>query len=326
MNRTTLALFLSTALASGCVLSPSWGDEPTRRDPIDFDGMASKAGATVRIQAWNHGLSQFETVSTFTGTSQRYASDPDLFAWSRIGVQLADRYWVPAGASCQSSGMANLRVQEQNDDGTWMELATFDAAGEDCVYDRIGDGSHPVAAGNACKLDDARIVLFAPPQCVLPASADATPPVLTVRLLNAATPSAATRVFERTSGVDTADLTVTGLGRTTRLAASAHVRDRDGAVRSVQLLGDTNVLCRGSDGSTLLVPVSANVSRSQSITTGVPAEIGLDASRVIDVPGLAAARCPAGTTFQEIRGVLFATGTNAAGTSSATPALRFTIR
>lgn len=322
MTRTPRSPFLLSLFAllgaPACVLNPTWGDEPTRRDPIDFSGMVSRANAPGRIQAWNHTTGAFETVATFTATSTRYASDPDLYGWSRVGVRLADRYWVGATGSCRDGGMANLRVQEQNTNGTFSDLATFDEAGEDCLYDRIADGDHPVAAGNACKRENATIVLFAPPQCVTAPSSDATPPAVTVRLANATT------AYERTTGET--DRTVSGVSRLSTLTATALVRDRDGAVTRAQLTGSYTLRCRRAvDGDiwSLTYPISSIMSRS--VTVGTLADIAIEVNRPIDVPALVTATCPSGYAFYRIDGSVVATGTNVVGTVVSSPRLTFSI-
>jgi hypothetical protein len=319
VNKLALCISSIPLLFGACVLDPTWGDEPTRRDPIDFSGMAAKSGATLRVQAWNYQLNAFENLgSTFTGTTNKFASDPDLFAWNRVGVTIPDRNWVPTGASCTSSGMANLRVQELNTDGTWSDLATFDAAGRDCVDDHLAAGEHPVAAGNACKRTNATIVLFAPPQCVPATTFDSTPADVTIRLTDG------TQAWQRTSG--SSDLSFTVVSRTKPLTATAMVRDREGAVTSVRLLGDTNVVCRrASDGLMALVPVAVSGTASQVVHAGELASISLDVSRLIDVNRLVTATCPAGFAFQRVNGVLFATGANATGLTVTSPALRFSI-
>jgi hypothetical protein len=161
-----IVVIAATLLGLGaCVTTPIWGDEVGRRQPVNFEGVASRASAPLRIQAWNHGTATFETVRTFTAGTRRLATAPDIYGWSTTGVTFADRYWVPPGATCHDGGMANLRVQEQSTSGAWSDLATFDAAGEECLYDHIGAGDHPVAAGYTCKRSQATIVLFAPPSC-----------------------------------------------------------------------------------------------------------------------------------------------------------------
>lgn len=314
-------LVTAGALAlAACVTNPTWGEEPARRDPLDFSGMASKASAPLRIQAWNHGRGDFDTIRNFTGGTTRWATSPDLFGWSKVGVTLSDTYWVPPGAGCETSGMANLRVQEQNSDGSWSDLATFDAAGEACLNERLAAGDHPVAAGNRCKLDDARVVLFAPPQCVRAVTADATPAVVTVRL------SDGSRAWQATSAAGAADVTASGLSRTTALTATAMVRDRDGAVRRVDLVGDTVVVCRRtSDGTTAALPLAVTAAATQPVTAGALAQISLDASRTIDVNRLVTATCPAGTTFVRVDATLMATGVNSAGATATSRAIRFTL-
>lgn len=327
MKRSSHLVLFASILASGaCVMSPNWGDDPTRRDPIDFDGVASQANASMRVQAWNHGLSAYETVASFVGTDDLRAVDPDIYAWQRLGVRLADRYWIPPGGSCRDPGMALLRVQEYKGNDTWSDLATFDQAGEDCVWERIADGSHPVGAGNACKRSEPTIVLFAPPQCV-PAktSGDSTAPGVTIRLMNSSSVVTATAAYERTSGQS--DLTLSYLSRSSYLTAYGIARDLDGAVRNVEIAGDTRVVCRNTSNGTLTIyPFHVNASRSQTVTSGTYAEVSLETSRLINVPGLAASTCPSGWTFQEIQGTLFAAGTNAAGAVTVSPQIRFTVR
>lgn len=317
MRRCNLLILVSVS-APACVLNPTWGDEPTRRDPIEFTGMASRASAPIRIQAWNHGGNAFETVASFIGGTTQYASDPDLYGWSRVGVRLADRYWVPAGAPCQTSGMANLRVQEENEDGTFTDLATFDQVGEDCLAEAIADGDHPAAAGNACKRDQATIVLFAPPQCVTALAVDSTPPTATVRLSNA------TQAYQRGPGESSG--TVGGISRTSRLSATSLVRDRDGAVNLANVTGSYTVTCRrASDGSTqsYTQPISSRTTRT--VTPGTLADIAIETTWVIDVPTIVATGCVSGYAFQRIEGSVTASGTNTAGTVATSPTLSFTI-
>jgi hypothetical protein len=207
-----VAVVLSTAALPGCVTSPNWGDSPSsRRDAIDFTGMASRANAPLRVQAWNYTTSTFDTVRSFTGSATRLATSPDLYGWSTNTVVLPDRYWSPGG--CESSGMANLRVLEVNTDGTTSELATFTEAGMDCVNDHLGEGDHPVVAGNACRYPEPRIVLTTPVQCPFPNLADITGPQLSIRLADP------TRVWQATSGGS--ELTAAGITRTTTMTATA---------------------------------------------------------------------------------------------------------
>jgi hypothetical protein len=311
-------LLVSLCAAPACVLDPIWGDEPTRRDPIDFSGMASRTSAPVRIQAWNHGASAFETVASFTGGTRRYASEPDIFGWSRVNVRLADRYWVPPGAPCQTGGMANLRVQEQNSDGSFTDLATFDEAGEECLYDSIADGDHPVAAGNACKRDQATIVLFAPPQCVPAAASDPTPPAVTVRIANA------TQAYQRNPGEGAASYS--GISRTSRLSAMSLVRDLNGAVSRADVVGSYTVTCRRTTDGTLYSypsPISSRTTRT--VTPGVLADIAIETTWLIDVPSIVASGCASGYTFHRLAGSITAHGTNAAGTVASSSLLSFTI-
>jgi hypothetical protein len=310
-------LLVSLCAAPACVLNPIWGDEPTRRDPIDFSGMASRTSAPVRIQAWNHGASVFETVASFTGGTRRYASEPDLFGWSRVSVRLADRYWVPTGATCQSGGMANLRVQEENEDGTFTDLATFDAAGEECLYDNNADGDHPVAAGNACKRVDETIVLFSPPQCVPAAATDPTPPAVTVRIANA------TQAYQRNPGEAAASYT--GISRTSRLSAMSLARDLDGAVARADVVGSYTVTCRSTDGTqySYTSPISSRMTRP--VTPGVLADVAIETTWLIDVPSIVATGCTSGYTFHRLAGSITAHGTNAAGGTASSSLLSFTI-
>lgn len=320
MSITSRLVLAAGALAVGaCVTSPTWGDEPTRRDPIDFAGTASVAGAPLRIQAWNHATSAFETVRNFTGGSTRLATSPDLYGWSQVGITLPDRYWVPAGATCRTGGMANIRVQQRNSDGSYFDLVTFDAAGEECLWDRIADGEHPAAAGNACRREDETIVLFAPPQCVPATAADSTPALVTIRLSNG------TQVWQTTSAPGASDVNASILSRTQPLTATAMVRDRDGAVTRVDLVGDTVVTCRFTDGTFITLPIGVSASRTQTVSEGVLAEISLDAERTIDVNHLVSRTCPAGSTFQRLEVNLFATGSNTRGLSATSRRARFSL-
>lgn len=304
-------------VAPACVLEPSWGESSTRRDPIDFSGTASRANAPLRVQAWNHDASGFETVASFTGGTTRYATEPDLYGWSRPAVRLADRYWVPTGFGCASGGMANLRVQEINSDGTTRDLATFDQAGKDCLYDQIGDGAHPVAAGNACKLEDETIVLFSPPQCVSATASDATPPLVTVRLANA------TSVWERSTGETAVSASP---GRGSRLTATALVRDLDGGAPRAQLTGEYTVICRrASDGATtsLRHPISTVFTRP--FTLGAATDVTAETTWLVDVPTIVASECAAGYVFSRLDGFITASGTNTTGTTATSPRLGFSI-
>lgn len=309
--------FLLPVFASACVLDPTWGDSSTRRDPIDFSGMASRANAPVRIQAWNHGASAFETVASLTGSATRYATDPEIYGWSRPGVRLADRYWVPPGASCRDGGMANLRIQEINTDGTTSDLATFDAAGEACLNAHLADGEHPVAAGYACKRDQATIVLFAPPQCVPAATTDATPPSATVRLANA------TSAWERTTGGTAGTASP---GRLSRLTATGLAHDLDGGAPRAQVTGEYTVTCRrASDGATtsLRHPIASVFTRP--FTPGVNTDVSAEANWIIDVPAIVASECVTGYTFNRLQGFITATATNAAGAVATSPRLDFSL-
>lgn len=306
-------------VVAACVTSPTWGDEPTRRDPIDWTGTASAARAPLRIQAFNHATGAFETVRSFEASSSRVASSPDLFSWSTVGLTLPDRYWVPAGASCRDGGMANLRVQERNTDGSFRDLVTFDAAGEACLYEQIGDGTHPVAAGNACKREDDTIALFAPPQCVPATTFDATPALVTIRV------SDGLRVWQTTSEPGATDITASGVSRTRPLTATAMVRDRDGAVSRVNLVGETVVRCRFADGSFTALPLGVSATNDQAAREGELADIGLDAARTIDVNRLTSATCPAGSTFQRLDVTLFATGANTTGLTRTSRQVRFSL-
>jgi hypothetical protein len=310
----SILLFVFTG---ACVMDPIWGQDATRRDPIDFDGTASKPSATLRIQAYSYAISDFETLATFVGGTQQLASSPNLFAWNRIGVTIPDRLWVPGG-DCTQNGMADLRVQEMNTDGTFTSLATFDAAGKQCLSDHLAAGEHPVTAGNACKLADRTIVLFAPPQCVPARTVDPTPPKVTIRLSNTAS------AWHAADGE--ADVNVTFIPHALSLDAHAMVRDPDGTASRVQLAGNVNVIChRNSDGATLTFPSPLNAVATQATSNGVVAQIGLDASHAIDVPGLVANVCPAGSTFVRGDGAVSASGSNAAGTTVSSPTIHFTI-
>lgn len=315
----SIVVAAATAPLAACVTSPIWGDEPTRRDPIDFTGVVSRASAPVRVQAWNHGTATFDTVRTFSASTTRLATSPDIYGWSTYGVSLADRYWVPPGASCRDGGMANLRVQEQATSGTWSDLATFDAAGEACLYDRIGDGEHPVAAGNACKRSQATIVLFAPPQCVIAPASDASAPVATIRLSDGA------RAWQTSSEAGAADVDAGRRPLPVALTAQALVRDRNGGVRRAELVGDTVVTCRFTDGTMTALPLPVTASTTQTVVPGAQVQIGLDATRAIDVARLTTSTCPAGSAFVGVSGTLFATGTNGAGATVTSRALRFRL-
>jgi len=299
-------------------MDPVWGSTPTRRDPVDLSGVASKPNAVLRIQATSYETRDFVTLLTFRGTATRVASSPDLYSWSSIGLAIDDRFWVPTIGTCTSGGMANLRVQEQDTDGTFRDLATFDAAGRDCVYDHIAAGEHPVTAGSACKLENETIVLFAPPQCIPARTTDPTGPDVTVRLSNSAS------AWQAASGGT--NVTVPFVPRTLPLNARAMVRDRDGAVSRAQLGGSVNVVCRrASDGAIVRVPVTVDATSTQSITAGALAQISLDASRSINVSALVTSTCPAGYAFDHGDGNLFAVGTNAAGASVYSPQISFTL-
>ena len=313
------AIALATATLTGaCVTAPTWGDEPTRRDPLDFTGVASRRDATLRIQAFNHARGDFDTIRNFSGSASKVASSPDLYSWSMPGIRLADAYWVGTGATCESTGMANLRVQERNDDGSFSDLATFDAAGEDCLWDRIGDGEHPASAGRACKRTDPRIVLFAPPQCVRATTFDTTPAEVTIRVSDGA------RVFQANDR-GTSDVTAGGFVRTTPVTATALVRDRDGAVSRVDLVGDTVVRCRTPEGLDSVIAQPVTATQTQVAREGVLTPIGLEASRTIDLVRLAAT-CPAGWTFQQVDVTVFATGANTTGQTRTSRTIRFTVR
>lgn len=312
---TSLALILTASLLPACVTSPNWGDEPSsRRDPIDFTGMASRANAPLRVQAWNYTINAFETVRTFTGSSTRLATSPDLFGWQTNGVALADRHWSPGG--CESPGMANLRVLEVNADGTLSELATFTEAGMDCVNDHLADGDHPAAAGNACRHPDPRIVLTTPVQCPFPNLADTTGPRLTIRLTDP------TRVWQASTGG--ADLTAAGLTRTSSLTATAMVRDPESTAAQVRLIADLNLQCRNSAGAILLTPRGFTETRTQPVVATTRSQISLDAARAISVATLVSG-CPAGTTFVRLDGAVLADGQNGAGASAGSPVIRFTV-
>jgi hypothetical protein len=317
MKRNALIVFACLA-APACVLNPTWGDEPTRRDPIDFSGMASRASAPVRIQAWNYHTSAFETVASFTGTTRRYASDPDIYGWSRVGVRLPDRNWVPPGAPCSSGGMANLRVLEDHTDGTFTELATFTQDGEECLYDEIADGAHPVAAGNTCKYVDERIVLFAPPPCVPALLVDASPPAVSVRIQNT------TQAYQRSAGES--PLTATGISRTSRLSLMSLARDLNGAVKQADVVGSYTVTCRHTASgitSSWTQPVASRMTRP--VTAGALTDVAIETTWLVDVPSIVATGCTTGYTFDRIEGSITASGTNVAGAVTTSPLLTFSI-
>ncbi|MBP8805040.1 MAG: hypothetical protein KBG48_01955 [Kofleriaceae bacterium] len=310
-----VAVVLSTAALPGCVTSPNWGDSPSsRRDAIDFTGMASRANAPLRVQAWNYTTSTFDTVRSFTGSATRLATSPDLYGWSTNTVVLPDRYWSPGG--CESSGMANLRVLEVNTDGTTSELATFTEAGMDCVNDHLGEGDHPVVAGNACRYPEPRIVLTTPVQCPFPNLADITAPQLSIRLADP------TRVWQATSGGS--ELTAAGITRTTTMTATARLRDAESTAAEVRLIADLNLQCRNAAGSTLLSPRGFVEPRTQAVVAGTRSQISLDATRGISISGLISA-CPSGTTFVRLDGAILADGRNGAGAFAASPVIRFTV-
>ncbi len=313
---TVLAVvLLTTSVLPGCVTSPNWGDAPSsRRDPIDVTGMASRASAPLRVQAWNYTTRAFDTVRTFTGSSTHVATSPDLFGWQTSGVALADRHWSPGG--CESTGMANLRVLEVNADGTTSELATFTDAGMDCVNDHLAGGDHPVAAGNACRYPDPRIVLFTPVQCPFPTLADATGPRLTIRLTDP------TRVWQASTGG--ADQTATGITRTSSLTATAMVRDPESTAAQVRLIAELDLQCRNAAGATVLTPRGFIETRDQTVVSTSRSQISLDATRALGVSGLVGG-CPAGSTFVRLDGTVRADGRNGAGTSAGSPAIRFTV-
>ncbi|MEZ4400884.1 MAG: hypothetical protein R3B06_12740 [Kofleriaceae bacterium] len=311
-----LAALLGSVLATGCVLSPVWGDAPSsRRDPIDLTGMAGHPNAPLRLEARSYTTGAYELVRTFSGTSTQWAASPNLYGWSTNSVQLADRFWSPGG--CESSGMASLRVVETNPDGTETTLSTFDAAGKDCLNAHLAAGEHPVTAGAACDRTDPTIVLFTPVQCVVPTSVDASPAVVTVRLTDP------TRVWQATSGG--ADVAPSGVTRTSVLTATGMTRDRDSSAAQVRLVADLNVQCRrASDGLIVLTPRGWNELRTQTAPPGARAQISLDASRAISIPSLVAS-CQAGTSFVRLDADLFAVGANPAGAMVSSPHLRFTV-
>jgi hypothetical protein len=157
----TALLGLCLAL-SGCVIYPAWGDEPLSRDTaIDFSGATANAGISIRIQAWNLSTNAWNTLRTFNASTGKVATSPDLFGWSAPDVVIPNAYWGP-GTRC-TPGMANLRVVEVNANGSLLEMATFDEAGRDCLFERMNLGEHAINAGNACKYPDPRIVLFSQP-------------------------------------------------------------------------------------------------------------------------------------------------------------------
>lgn len=311
--------FVAAALSlAACVTSPTThSDQSSRRDPFDFEGSAQRSGAPLRIQAFDHATSDFVTIRPLNAGSTRLARDPDIYGWSAVGVTIADRFWVPPGAGCETGGMALLRVQEQSSTGTWSNLVTFDAGGQECLWDEIGDGVHPVAAGNTCR-DGDTIVLFAPPQCTTATTHDTTAAEVRVRVTDGV------RAFEATS--TGADVTTSTFTRARPLTVMGLVRDPDGGVSRVNLAGSLTVECRATGGTTTAVIQDIIGERRQTTAEGMTVEIGLEVTRSIDVNRALSTTCPEGFAPVRLTGEMAAAGANTTGLEVRSRKVRFTIR
>lgn len=306
---------LAAAVLPSCVLTPSWGEgETSRRDPLDLSGMASKPNASLQVQLWNHNSQRFDIVRSFSATSTPVTTSPELYPWSVTGLAAADLYW--SGGGCALSGQLTLRVLEANGTSAPTELATFDEDGQRCLNEHMVAGEHPVAAGQACKRDDARVILHAPPECILANPLDLSPPTALVRLDDG-------RDAWQLSHDEPA--TTVSLSRNGSVRIMALGRDSQSAMRSTQLTASIFLECRAADGSLQRIP-QGSTTQSQ----GLPFDptrytaIGLVAQRTF-TPAAMIASCPQGTTFNKITGELFAEGTNGVGLRRAAPRLSFTI-
>jgi hypothetical protein len=285
-------IFLSipAVLATACVLSPTDGDTLTsQHDLLDFTGGAAAAGNAISVEAWNHTTGEFESVGGTTTSSSRLSSEPDMFRWSVPGVDLADRHWVLPGADCTSSGIARLRVLEQR--GTQrVQLFTFDAGGQACLAEEIGDGTHPVGAGNICRTGE-QIVLHAPPRCVRVPSSDLTGPFAALRASQGAS-------IWKTDSSRSSRVTGTA-SASSAISLRASGRDLDSGVRVASLSGTATVTCvRGAESTTVDSPLAARVNGPWR--RGELAETGLDASLTV-VPSSFRSSCATGFTATSLR-------------------------
>lgn len=160
---TTKLMLLALLAVPACVLGPQdHTSVESRTDPIRFEGYTSAAHALVRIQAWNHDTSSWNTRATFNATDIARGRDLQIYQWTRT-LTLPEVYWVGSAGGCESGGMALIRVQELTG-STWSTLSTFDEGGFECLNEKLGDGLDAVPAGYHCRTGD-DIVLFAPPTC-----------------------------------------------------------------------------------------------------------------------------------------------------------------
>ena len=312
----SIALLAAVAGLSGCVLSPVDDDFVTSRiAPLTVSGYASAPNARVQIRAWNHARATWELVREVRSGTSAIGRDVSIYGWSTTELLLGDRHWygpaTPTGCVV-GSGMGRLEVRELRGT-TWATLATFDAAGQDCLGEEIADGADFVAAGNTCRTGE-NILMFAPEQCAVVPATDATPPRVVLRATDDE------RAWEVRDG-DVFGLLEAVPNRPLRLRVDAF--DPQG-VALAQADFDRTVTCRRSSGATYPVNVVSRNYGEQS--TPVGATVAVSAGGAIDITRASLqAYCGADTVAGVVVDIDGALGVNARGAERRTPGMRFTV-
>lgn len=146
-------------LLAGCVWTPNHQDTVNRTVPFDVRGWSQHEGATITLQAWNHVHQRFDVVRSGVASTDPNWDEPHLYHYAIEDVLLGNQYWVPAGAGCETGGMASLQVLENG-----YKMVAYDDAQKSCVTTEVWNGAHPASAGQTCGTSN-QLVLFSPPTC-----------------------------------------------------------------------------------------------------------------------------------------------------------------
>ncbi len=307
-------LLLAAAGLSGCVISPvDDGSVTSRIDPLTVSGYAAAPNARVQLRAWNHERAAWEPIREVRSGTAGIGRDIQIYGWSASGLLLGDRYWYGATTGCVvGSGMGRIEVRELRGT-TWASLATFDAAGHECLTDKIAEGVDFVAAGNACRTGD-NLLLFAPDQCATVPASDPTPPRVVLRATDDE------RAWEVRDG-DVVGVVEAVANRPLRLRVDAF--DPQG-VTLAQADFERAVTCRRAGGGLYTTFVPSRIFEEQTAPIG--ATVGVNVGASIDITRASLqAYCGSDTVTGVVVDIARGLGVNARGAERATPGMRFTV-
>ncbi len=149
-----LLVFLPLAVGStACIYSPADGSDlstSARVDgsppPFNLFGGYTNPGVVIEVEAWNWTRSSWDRISEEVVGSGFVDPENSVYGWRAEDLKVRNLEHVTVDAT---TGKQHIRLRGRSTDRNGT-LATFDASGLTCLYERIAAGVPGLAAGQEC--------------------------------------------------------------------------------------------------------------------------------------------------------------------------------